>query len=289
MIISGERQISYDDIRARIRRAMSGFRALGLAEAAPVAMMLRNDFALFEVVAASAALGSPVVPINWHLKAEEVRYILADSGAKILVCHADLLPQIRDGVPADVLLLVVATPPELAADLFDPWGTDRDPGGTDRLGPLARRPSASAGAAAAGRSDDLYIRHHGHAEGRAAHADAARTGGRLRTRGRDRLWHQAAGRPNRADQRPDVSLGAAFLRHAGVPQRLHHHPPGAVRCRGAAGADRAPPRHAHSHGTDHVRPAAAVARSGQAALRPVVAAFRRARRRPLPRRTSSAP
>ncbi|MCK1299513.1 AMP-binding protein [Bradyrhizobium sp. 24] len=120
MIISGERQISYDDIRARIKRAMSGFRALGLAEAAPVAMMLRNDFALFEVVAASAALGSPVVPINWHLKAEEVRYILADSGAKILVCHADLLPQIRDGIPADVLLLVVATPPELAATFSIP-------------------------------------------------------------------------------------------------------------------------------------------------------------------------
>src|SRR3954467_8957791 len=115
MIISGERQISYDDIRARIKRAMSGFRALGLAEAARVAMMLRNDFALFEVVAASAALGSPVVPINWHLKAEEVRYILTDSGAKILICHADLLPQISSGLPEDVRLLVVATPLELAA------------------------------------------------------------------------------------------------------------------------------------------------------------------------------
>jgi long-chain acyl-CoA synthetase len=115
MIISGERQIGYDAIQARIRRAASGLRELGLAEGAPVAMMLRNDFALFEVVAASAALGSPVVPINWHLKAEEVRYILTDSGAKILVCHADLLPQIRAGLPADVRLLVVATPPELAA------------------------------------------------------------------------------------------------------------------------------------------------------------------------------
>jgi long-chain acyl-CoA synthetase len=115
MIISGERRIGYDEIQARIRRAASGLRTLGLAEGAPVAMMLRNDFALFEVVAASAALGSPVVPINWHLKTEEVRYILADSGAKILVCHADLLPQIHSGVPADVRLLVVATPPELAA------------------------------------------------------------------------------------------------------------------------------------------------------------------------------
>ena len=65
----------------------------------PVGMMLRNDFAFFEVSSGAAALGSPVVPINWHLKAEEVAYILADSGAEILVCHADLLPQIRDGLP----------------------------------------------------------------------------------------------------------------------------------------------------------------------------------------------
>ena len=114
-IISGERQISYPEIHARIARAATGFRALGVGGGTPVGMMLRNDFAFFEVSGAAAALGSPVVPINWHLKAEEVAYILADSGAKILVCHADLLPQIRDGLPADMRLLVVTTPPEIAA------------------------------------------------------------------------------------------------------------------------------------------------------------------------------
>jgi long-chain acyl-CoA synthetase len=129
MIISGERRIGYDEIQPRIKRAMSGFRALGLAEGAPVAMMLRNDFALFEVVAASAALGSPVVPINWHLKADEVRYILSDSGAKILVCHADLLPQIRSGIPEGVRLLVVATPPELAATFEIPAELTEVPAG----------------------------------------------------------------------------------------------------------------------------------------------------------------
>ena len=76
------------------------FSALGLSGGAPVAMMLRNDFAFFEVSGGAAALGSPVVPINWHLKAEEVGYILADSGADILVCHADLLPQISRGLPS---------------------------------------------------------------------------------------------------------------------------------------------------------------------------------------------
>jgi long-chain acyl-CoA synthetase len=114
-IISGERAISYPDIHARIARAATGFGAIGLGGGTPVAMMLRNDFALFEVSGAAAALGSPVVPINWHLKSEEVAYILADSGAEILVCHADLLPQIRDGLPQHLKPFVVTTQPEIAA------------------------------------------------------------------------------------------------------------------------------------------------------------------------------
>jgi long-chain acyl-CoA synthetase len=114
-IISGERSISYPDIHVRIARAATGLRTLGLRDGVPVAMMLRNDFALFEVAGAAAALGSPLVPINWHLKAEEVGYIVADSGADILVCHADLLPQIRDRLPGHLRLLVVTTPPEIAA------------------------------------------------------------------------------------------------------------------------------------------------------------------------------
>ncbi|WP_315831640.1 acyl-CoA synthetase [Bradyrhizobium prioriisuperbiae] len=115
MIISGDRQISYPAIRERVARATTGLKALGVSGGKPVAMMLRNDFALFEASAAAAALGSPIVPINWHLKAEEVSYIIADCGADVLVCHADLLPQIRQGLPKRLRLLVVETPPEIAA------------------------------------------------------------------------------------------------------------------------------------------------------------------------------
>jgi len=114
MIISGERSIGYAEIQLRIARAATGLKTLGLG-GAPVAMMLRNDFAFFEVSAAAGAVGSPVVPINWHLKAEEVAYILADSGARALVCHADLLPQIEGALSEDFNLFVVPTPPEIAA------------------------------------------------------------------------------------------------------------------------------------------------------------------------------
>ncbi|MDQ8726140.1 acyl-CoA synthetase [Bradyrhizobium sp. LHD-71] len=115
MIISGERLIDYSEIHLRIARAATGLKSLGVRDGAPVAMMLRNDFAFFEVSGAAAALGSPVVPINWHLKAEEVAHILNDSGALVLVCHADLLPQIADGLSDDLHVLVVPTPPEIAA------------------------------------------------------------------------------------------------------------------------------------------------------------------------------
>jgi long-chain acyl-CoA synthetase len=115
MIISGERNIGYAEIHLRIARAASGLKALSLREGAPVAMMLRNDFAFFEVSGAAGAIGSPVVPINWHLKAEEVAYILADSGARALVCHADLLPQIESALAEDLNVFVVPTPPEIAA------------------------------------------------------------------------------------------------------------------------------------------------------------------------------
>ncbi len=129
MIISGERQIDYPALHARIRKVAGGLSRFGGSEDAPVAMMLRNDFALFEVVAGAAALGRRVVPINWHLKAAEVSYILADSGADTLVCHADLLPQIRDGLPDHVRLMVVRTPPEVATAFNIPAASTEIPDG----------------------------------------------------------------------------------------------------------------------------------------------------------------
>jgi long-chain acyl-CoA synthetase len=79
-----------------------------------VALLLRNDFAFFEAQQAAAALGAYCVPINWHGRAEEVRYILDDAHPKVLVVHADLLAPLRHALPEGLQLLVVPTPPEVA-------------------------------------------------------------------------------------------------------------------------------------------------------------------------------
>ena len=72
---------------------------VGVGAGDAVAIMLRNDFPFFEATFGAGRLGAHAVPINWHYMAEETGHILEDSGAKVLVIHADLLPQIEGRGP----------------------------------------------------------------------------------------------------------------------------------------------------------------------------------------------
>ena len=112
-VTSGERFRSWTDIQGNAARGASGLAALGVSDDDSVALMLRNDFATFEVNLAAGQLGAYAVPINWHFTAEETGYILRDCAAKVLVIHADLLAAVASGVPAGVTVLVVPTPPEI--------------------------------------------------------------------------------------------------------------------------------------------------------------------------------
>ena len=81
---------TYGDLVARAARLAAALRGLGVGAADRVAIMLPNGFELFETWAATTSLDAGVVLVNWHLKADELAYILRDSGAKVLVTHVDL-------------------------------------------------------------------------------------------------------------------------------------------------------------------------------------------------------
>ena len=131
-LVSGERVLTRAALLERAGRAASGFASLGIGPGAAVAVMLRNDFPFFEATFAVSRLGAHAVPINWHYLADETRHILADSGAKALLVHADLLPQIEGAVPPGVSVLVVATPPEIrSAYAIDPAQASVPSGCTD--------------------------------------------------------------------------------------------------------------------------------------------------------------
>ena len=112
-VTAGERFRSWADIQANAARAAGGLTALGVGEDDSVALMLRNDFATFELNMAAGQIGAYAVPINWHFTPEEAGYILGDCAAKVLVAHADLLAQIAPGIPAGVKVLVVPVPAEI--------------------------------------------------------------------------------------------------------------------------------------------------------------------------------
>jgi len=114
-LLFDEREIGRSAFEDALLRAASGLERLGVAEGDVVAIMLRNEPAFLVAAFAASRLGAYSCPLNWHYKAEEARWILADSGAKVLVAHADLLPQIEGAVPAGVELVTVAPEPATIA------------------------------------------------------------------------------------------------------------------------------------------------------------------------------
>ena len=113
-VISGGREVSRETIMEQAGRAASGFAALGVGAGDAIAVVLRNDFPFFEANYAAQRLGAYCVPVNWHGKGPEIGYVLRDTGAKAVVAHADLLPEVGPAVPDGTPLLVVRTPREIA-------------------------------------------------------------------------------------------------------------------------------------------------------------------------------
>src|SRR5215470_3164919 len=81
----------------------------GVARDERVAVMLPNSIEWFEATVAIARLGAQLVPVNWHLKPDELSWILSDSDARVLLTHIDLVDVASaavTAVPACSLLVV---------------------------------------------------------------------------------------------------------------------------------------------------------------------------------------
>src|SRR3954454_5648800 len=93
-----------------------------------VAAMVPNGFEFFEVAAAACRVEARFLPVNWHLKSDELAWILADSGAQVLVAHVSLR-EFVDGALAQApacRVLIVGDDYEraLSDPDIEPWPTD---------------------------------------------------------------------------------------------------------------------------------------------------------------------
>jgi long-chain acyl-CoA synthetase len=79
------------EANTRTNRLIHGLRSLGLKVGDAIAVLSNNRFEWMETFTAVAHSGFVLVPVNWHLVADEIAHVLSDSGAKVLMAEADLL------------------------------------------------------------------------------------------------------------------------------------------------------------------------------------------------------
>lgn len=97
---------TFAELNENICRAARALRSRGLAAGDAVAVVLSNRAEFAEVVHACLRAGLRYTPINWHLTADEIAYIVDDCGAKALVGDAafgDVLERAAADCPAAVI------------------------------------------------------------------------------------------------------------------------------------------------------------------------------------------
>jgi long-chain acyl-CoA synthetase len=98
--LAGDVVRTYAEFDERTSRVAHALTDLGVGSDDRVAIMLPNSIEFFEAWAAANKAGASVVLVNWHLKADELEYILGDSGAAVLVAHAELAEHVETALAA---------------------------------------------------------------------------------------------------------------------------------------------------------------------------------------------
>src|SRR6266576_205602 len=81
--------ISYAEFDDRIRRLGGWLAARGIGPGDVVAVLMKNSTAFLELVFATSHIGAVFLPINYRLSADEVGYIIGNSGARILIADEE--------------------------------------------------------------------------------------------------------------------------------------------------------------------------------------------------------
>jgi acyl-CoA synthetase (AMP-forming)/AMP-acid ligase II len=95
----GEREWSWADWNARIRRAAGALRAAGLERGQCVAFLDKNHPACLEVLFAGASIGVVTTVVNWRVTGDELVHVLSDSGARVLIVGTELRPAAEVAAP----------------------------------------------------------------------------------------------------------------------------------------------------------------------------------------------
>lgn len=110
LVAGTDKVLTYAELEERSTRLANALRDSGLTRGDVVGLLATNSTEIFEVYWACLRSGLYLTPINWHLAAGEVQYIVDDCDAKVLVASADLvdlaLPLVNAAPKVDLFLSI---------------------------------------------------------------------------------------------------------------------------------------------------------------------------------------
>jgi long-chain acyl-CoA synthetase len=119
---------SHDEVQARAARIGAGLQAMGISRGDNVALVLANSVEFLEVTAGIAKAGANPVPVNWHGKADEVGYLLDNSGSKAAFVHSEFLATVREtGTTLPLIVVPGKAPVPDGLVEYEPWLVEHDP------------------------------------------------------------------------------------------------------------------------------------------------------------------
>lgn len=94
--VCGSTRLTFRELDERVNRLSSALAGLGIARGDRVAILSFNCHRFFELYYGVPQLGAVVVPINFRLTPQEIKYIVDHSGAKTIAVDPELAPLIED-------------------------------------------------------------------------------------------------------------------------------------------------------------------------------------------------
>jgi len=91
-VVAGDERLTWGELDVAVDRAAAGYAALGLTPGDRVAVQLPNGLAWLRAALGALRAGLVVVPVNTAYTDPELEYVLADSGAALLVVAGDRPP-----------------------------------------------------------------------------------------------------------------------------------------------------------------------------------------------------
>lgn len=94
-IVYGDRRLTYQELNLRVNRLISAMYARGIGKGDRVAILSKNCPEYMEAYGLAEKGGIILVPLNWRLVARELKFMLADSGAKAIIVSQEYLQTIN--------------------------------------------------------------------------------------------------------------------------------------------------------------------------------------------------